>query len=102
MQDGNECCNDAERVIVAAKMDLGYLTDGRVFSVRVTPKASRNSVELDPNGIFDLKIKVTVVPEAGKANRAVIKLLAGALNIPRSRLVLVRGETARDKQFRVV
>ena len=44
---------------------------------------------------------MTAPAEGGKANRAVTKLLAGALGVPKSRLTLVRGTTARDKVFRL-
>ena len=46
-------------------------------------------------------LTIMLVPEGGKANAAVQKLLAKALGIAKSRLVLVRGATARDKVFRV-
>ena len=48
-----------------------------------------------------LRVYVTVVPEDGKANREVTKLLARAVGIAKSCLTLVRGHTARDKVFRV-
>lgn len=37
----------------------------------------------------------------GKANEAVVKVLAEHLGVPRSRLTLVGGATARVKRFRV-
>lgn len=80
-------------------MTLETLTDGRNFAVRVTPKASRNLVKFEGDV---LRVYVTVVPEGGKANAAVIKLLSKALGVPKSRLELVRGATSRDKVFRVV
>ena len=49
-----------------------------------------------------IRVYVTVVPEGGKANAAVIKLLAKEIGIAKSRLKLIRGDTARDKVFRVV
>ncbi|SFP81379.1 DUF167 domain-containing protein [Tranquillimonas alkanivorans] len=72
---------------------------GAEIVVRVTPKASRDAVEVDAGGV--LRIRVTVAPEGGKANAAVQKLLARALGVPKSRLTLVRGAKARDKVFRV-
>lgn len=71
---------------------------GTEIAVRVTPKASRNKV-VCKDGI--VRVYVTVVPEGGKANAAVVKLLAKALGVPKSRLILMRGATARDKLFRV-
>ncbi|WP_204112928.1 DUF167 domain-containing protein [Shimia biformata] len=79
--------------------DLTHLaTPGTEIAVRVTPKASRNLVKVEADGI---RVYVTVVPEGGKANAAVQKLLAKALGVAKSRLVLVRGQTSRDKVFRV-
>ena len=71
---------------------------GATLSCRVTPRASRDAIDRDPDG---LRIHVTAVPENGKANAAVVKILAKALGIPKSRLTLVRGETGRDKVFRI-
>ncbi|WP_175580978.1 MULTISPECIES: DUF167 domain-containing protein [Marivivens] len=79
--------------------DLSHLaTEGAEISVRVTPKASRNRITVEDDAI---RVYVTVVPEDGKANAAVQKLLAKALGVPKSRLELVRGQTSRDKTFRI-
>lgn len=81
------------------KGDLSHLaTPGTLLSVRVTPKAARNHV--DERG-DQLRVSVTTVPEDGKATKAVIKLLANALGIAKSRLVLAQGATSRDKVFRI-
>ena len=71
---------------------------GAELAVRVTPKAARNAVEAGDEG---LRVWVTTVPEDGKANKAVIKLLADALGVAKSRLTLLRGATGRDKVFRL-
>jgi len=79
--------------------DLSALArPGAEFAVRVTPRASRNAV-LAEGG--EIRVYVTVVPEDGKANAAVQKLLAKALGVAKSRLVLIRGATSRDKVFRL-
>ena len=44
-----------------------------------------------------LRLRVTAVPDKGKANAAVIALLATALDIPKSAIELVSGETSRIK-----
>ncbi|PWE33694.1 hypothetical protein DDZ14_03230 [Maritimibacter sp. 55A14] len=84
-----------------AEPDLHHLTDGAPFAVRVTPKAARNALRWEPGPPPLLRVSVTVVPEDGKANAAVLKLLAKALGVPKSRLELLRGATSRDKLFRV-
>ena len=71
---------------------------GTEFSVRVTPKAARNAITVDNEQI---RVYVTTVPEDGKATAAVIKLLAKSLGVAKSRVVLLRGATSRDKVFRL-
>ena len=68
--------------------------------VRVTPKAAANRIAVDADGL--IRVYVTTVPEGGKATAAVIQLLAKAIGIPKSRLALIRGETSREKTFRVL
>lgn len=71
---------------------------GTEFAVRVTPKAARNAVVLQDDLI---RVYVTTAPEDGKATAAVQTLLAKALGVAKTRLVLVRGTISRDKVFRV-
>jgi len=79
--------------------DLSHLAKpGAEIALRVTPKASRNQIVAAEDG---LRAYVTVVPEDGKANAEVTKLLAKALGVAKSRLTLIRGQTARDKVFRL-
>ncbi|MFA5582370.1 MAG: DUF167 domain-containing protein [Paracoccaceae bacterium] len=78
--------------------DLAHLAvSGAEIALRVTPKAARRRLVADAEG---LRAYVTEVPEDGKANRVVRDLLARALGVARTRLVLVRGATSRDKVFR--
>lgn len=84
---------------MAKQPDLSDMArDGAEITVRVTPRAARNEVLRDGAAVA---VRVTAMPEDGKANEAVRKLLAKALGVAKTRLVLVRGQTARDKTFRV-
>ena len=68
--------------------------------VKVTPKASADRIQgwaEDENGERVLKIAVTAVPEDGKANKAVIALLAKRLKLPKSAIEIASGHTARRK-----
>ena len=70
------------------------------MSLRVTPNAGRDSLdgaESRDDGSTVLRIRVKAVPDKGKANAAVIVLLAKNLGIPKSSVTLVSGETARFK-----
>lgn len=79
--------------------DLSHLAQpGTEVAVRVTPRAARDRIAADGDAI---RVYTTTVPEDGKANASVIKLLAKAMGVPKSHLVLIRGQTARDKVFRV-
>lgn len=71
---------------------------GVPFEVRVRPGARRNAVELVEGAI---RVHVTAAPEGGKANRAVLRLLADALGVAPSRLTLLRGESGRSKLMRL-
>ena len=66
--------------------------------MRVTPNARAEALSIEDGR---LRARVTVVPEDGKANRAVIRLVAKALGLATARIGLVRGETARDKVLRI-
>ncbi len=73
---------------------------GLRVSVRLTPKASRERIEgLAPEagGGVALKVSVTAVPEDGKANAALVKLLAKAWRVPKSSMDIVQGATDRRK-----
>lgn len=68
--------------------------------LKVTPRAARNSIEgftPDADGTPRLRVKVTAVAEDGKANEAVIALLAKAFSLPKSHLVIIRGQSGRSK-----
>lgn len=72
--------------------------------VHLTPKASHTKIEgwaVDEKGQKILRVKVSAVPEDGKANEALIKLLSKTLHIPQSRISLTRGATARIKQLEI-
>jgi uncharacterized protein YggU (UPF0235/DUF167 family) len=78
--------------------------DGLVLHVRVTPNAAADrseGPETRDDGSVVLPLRVRAVPDRGKANAAVIALLAGALGIPKSAIALVSGDTARLKTLRL-
>lgn len=72
---------------------------GVEIAVRVTPRAARNAVVIDEAGA--IRVYVTAPPEDGRATAEAARLLAKAMGVAKTRLVLIRGATARDKQFRL-
>ena len=78
---------------------LQSVTEGTLLPIRVTPKAGAE--RLGPVHDGRLKVAVTVAPDKGKANAAVLKLLAKALEVPKSNLAITAGETDRAKTILV-
>ncbi|WIY52779.1 DUF167 family protein [Devosia sp. YIM 151766] len=78
---------------------------GLLLYLRVTPNAGRDAImgaERRDDGNWVLRVRVSAVPDKGKANAAVIALLAKALDVPRSTISLVSGETGRMKVLAVL
>ena len=74
------------------------------FAVRLTPKGGRDCVEgwtLASDGKRFLKARVSAPPEDGKANEALIRLLAKTLSIARSKVRIVAGAASRTKLIEV-
>jgi len=68
--------------------------------VRVTPRGGADridAIETDEAGRPLIRLRVRAAPAEGEANSAVIATLAKALGLPKSRLELVAGHTARLK-----
>jgi uncharacterized protein (TIGR00251 family) len=70
---------------------------GLVLAVRAQPGARRNGIQGEQAGA--LKVAVSVAPEQGKANRAILDVLRKELDLKRSQLELLSGETSRDKRI---
>jgi uncharacterized protein (TIGR00251 family) len=67
--------------------------------VRVTARARTDRVAFGGDGM--LHVAVTAPPVDGAANRAVCRLIAERVGVPKSRVQVVRGEAARVKTVRV-
>lgn len=70
-----------------------------ILQVKVVPKSSRDRVA---GWVGDrLKVQVTAAPEKGKANAAVIDVLAEALGLPRRAVRITGGETSPQKTVEI-
>ena len=82
-------------------IDPGFLRrgpSGVTVDLRVQPRARRATLGLSDGA---LKAQVTAPPEDGKANAAVIALLAEQWRLPRSSFDVIKGQTARAKTVRI-
>lgn len=73
---------------------------GVAIAMRLRPGASANridGVQTMADGSRRLAVRVTAVPEKGKANQAMVKLLAKTWHVPRSRLVVIAGAKDSNK-----
>ena len=74
------------------------------MALRLTPKGGRDALDgwvRDVNGAMLMKARVAAPPEDGKANAALVALLAREFGIPKSAVTIVRGATARVKQVQI-
>jgi uncharacterized protein len=77
--------------------------DGLRVAIRLSPRAKVDgllAVAATPAGRV-LKASVTGPPEAGRANEALLRLLARTWHLPRQDLAIIAGSTSRDKALRV-
>ena len=68
------------------------------IEVHVQPKASSNRITVVDGRI---KVYVTAAPEKGRANKAVIEILARELGVPKSVVSIKSGERSRTKLIEV-
>jgi uncharacterized protein (TIGR00251 family) len=86
--------------MVPPAIKLRSSTEGIVLPVHALPGSRRNAL----GGVHDgrLKVAVTQAAEKGKANREIIKLLAAAFKLPKSKVQLIAGETSSRKEILLV
>ncbi len=75
-----------------------------IVALRVTPNATSNEiggVEIRDDGKAVLRIRVNAVADKGKANKAVIALLAKNMRLPKSAFSIISGQTSRLKTIAI-
>src|SRR5947208_277061 len=78
-------------------LNLQTHADGVILLIRAHPGAKRSEIRGVHEGA--LKVFVTAAPEKGKANKAIIAILAQRFSIAKSRVELLTGETNSRKRF---
>ena len=77
---------------------------GLVLHVRLTPKGGRDAldgIEILGDGRAVLKARVRAAPEDGKANDALVKLIAKAVGVANSAVTVSAGHTSRVKTLAI-
>jgi uncharacterized protein (TIGR00251 family) len=83
---------------------LSHAGGTALLRIKATPRARKAQVGGligDADGQQRLIVKVTAPPDKGRANDAILVLLARQLGLPLSRLSLLQGETSREKTVRI-
>jgi uncharacterized protein (TIGR00251 family) len=70
-----------------------------ILQIRVQPRASADAIA----GVMGdcLKVRLTAPPVEGKANEHLIAYLARLFGVPKSRVILERGDSSKHKQLRI-
>ena len=70
------------------------------FWIHAKPRSQKNAVKgWDKDGFLEVQLKA--IPEKGEANRDCCRELSRVLHIPRSRIILEKGQTSPHKKFRI-
>jgi len=84
---------------MASTLELREDPQGVTLRVRVRPKAKRDDLRGVRAGA--LLVAVTAPPERGKANRALIGVLARAFGLPKGAIEIIAGKTSPEKVIRL-
>ncbi|EAQ77945.1 DUF167 domain-containing protein [Blastopirellula marina] len=80
-------------------IELQVHDGGVILPVRALPGSKKNEIRGEQQGA--LKVSVTAAPEDGKANKAIVELLAKKLVLRKSQLEIIAGHTHRQKRVLV-
>lgn len=78
-------------------------TTGLLLAIRLTPRASRDGIDGVKDGRSGpvVQARVRAVPEDGRANNALVELVAAEIGVPKSTVAVASGHTARLKSLRI-
>jgi uncharacterized protein (TIGR00251 family) len=71
-----------------------------ILFVEAKPNSKKNQIEVVSENM--LKIKISAPPVDGKANEAIIEYLSEIFKIPKSKIILQKGNSGRFKRFEIV
>jgi len=78
--------------------------DGVRVAVRLSPRAAQDRIQgtaVEADGSRSLKCAVSAAAVEGKANRALVRLLAKSWHLPKSSIELIRGAAERRKLLHI-
>lgn len=82
-------------------MDLEkYISEKWILSLKVTPNSLKTEIVWEIED-WTLKLKAKWVPEKWKVNEEIVKFLSKTLEIDKSKIKIISGETSRQKLFKI-
>jgi uncharacterized protein (TIGR00251 family) len=73
--------------------------DFSIIPVKIVPRSSKNQIVGWQGDV--LKIKIKSPPVDGEANAELVRFLAEALDIPKSKIEIIKGQSAKNKLLRI-
>lgn len=65
-----------------------------IIKIKISPGASKNEIIKTADST---KIKITAPPVDGKANKALVEFLSKKFKIPKTSVLIIKGETSKEK-----
>ena len=79
---------------MVTKKILENTNSGLIVRLKIIPNSSKNEIIFE-NDI--IKVKLTAQPIENKANKALIEFLSKKLKIPKSNIIILKGELNKEK-----
>ena len=69
-----------------------------LLNIKVITKSSKNEILFDDTII---KVKITEIPENGKANKAIVDLFSKTFKIPKNKITIIKGLKSSNKTIKI-
>ena len=97
-EDGDRVeCNRTPITFSGGRMS-DILDEKMILKVRVLPNSKEESIE-EREGVYKIKVREKAI--GGKANAAMIELIAERFNVKKSEISIIKGGKSRDKVVRI-
>jgi len=70
------------------------MDDGLVVRLKIIPNASKNEIVFTEDS---LKFRITALPIENKANKALIDFISKSIKVPKSNIIIIKGELNKEK-----
>ena len=74
------------------------IKNNTILNIKVITKSSKNEIIFDNDVI---KVKITEIPENGKANKAIVDLFSKTFKIPKNKITIIKGLKSSNKTIKI-